>query len=180
MPVRNLFIIALAVIASMMCYSVAARNRYANLFAEAVSTIESEALQQVPKRKLFNYAMDGITSKLDGHSHYITDEMFTIFSEEINQEFGGVGMYVDNNPSSGLLTVLSPIPGTPAFRAGIRSGDVIVEIDKQATRDIDRTEAIKLIRGPRGEPVTVLIERCLLYTSPSPRDRQKSRMPSSA
>ena len=159
MPVRNLFAIALAVIISVMCYSTASRNRYANLFAEAVETIESEALQQIPTRKLFNYAMDGMTSKLDGHSLYITDEMYKIFNEELQQEFGGVGMYVDNDPTDGQLTVLAPIPGTPAFDSGIRAGDRIVEIDGQLTKNMDRSEAIELIRGPRGEMVTVVVER---------------------
>ena len=159
MPVRNLFIIALTIIVSVMCYSTASRNRYANLFAEAVETIESEALQQIPTRKLFNYAMDGMTSKLDGHSLYITDEMYKIFNEELQQEFGGVGMYVDNNPADGQLTVLAPIPGTPAFESGIRAGDKIVEIDGQSTQNMKRTDAIELIRGPKGHLVTVVVER---------------------
>lgn len=159
MPVRNLFVIALAFIVSVMCYSTASRNRYANLFAEAVETIESEALQQIPTRQLFNYAMDGMTSKLDGHSHYITDEMYRIFNEELQQEFGGVGMYVDNDPENGKLTVLAPIPGTPAFKAGVRAGDEIVQIEGKPTDDMNRSEAIELIRGPRGEPVNVVVAR---------------------
>ena len=159
MPVRNLFVIALAIIVSVMCYSTASRNRYANLFAEAVETIESKALQQIPTRKLFNYAMDGMTAQLDGHSHYITDQKFRIFNEELKQEFGGVGMYVDNDPSNGKLTILAPIPGTPAFESGIRAGDEIVEIEGMSTAEMQRSKAIELIRGPRGKPVTVVISR---------------------
>ena len=159
MPVRNLFVIAVAFIISMMCYSTASRSRYANLFAEAVETIESQALQQIPTRQLFNYAMNGMTSQLDGHSHYITDEMYQIFNEELQQEFGGVGMYVDNDPENGKLTVLAPIPGTPAFEAGVRAGDEIVKIEGKTTEDMTRTEAIELIRGPRGEAVNVVVAR---------------------
>lgn len=159
MPVRNLFIIALTAIVSLTCYSTASRNRYANLFAEALDTIETQALQVVPRSELFTYAMDGMTSRLDGHSKYISGEMFQVFNEDLKQEFGGVGMYVENHPTSGKLTVLAPIPGAPAYDSGIRSGDTIVEIDGETTEDVDRGAAIEMIRGPRGEIVQILIDR---------------------
>ncbi len=159
MPVRNLFVIALTTILSMTCYSTASRNRYANLFAEAVQTIETQALQNVPRQQLFAYAMDGMTSRLDGHSRYISGEMFKIFNEDLKQEFGGVGMYVDTDPATERLTVLAPIPDTPAFKAGIQAGDVITEISGKPTQDLTRFEAVELIRGPRGEPVDIVVER---------------------
>ena len=159
MPVRNIFIIALTVILSLTCYSKASRNRYANLFAEALETIDQQALQDVPNEELFVAAMEGMTSRLDGHSRYISGEMFKLFNEDLNQQFGGVGMYVENEPTSKKLTVLAPIPGTPAYKAGIRSGDTILEIDGQSTVDLDRSAAIDLIRGPEGEKVSVVVER---------------------
>ncbi|MEM9411493.1 MAG: S41 family peptidase, partial [Planctomycetota bacterium] len=157
--IRNLFVIALSAIVSLTCYSTASRNRYANLFAEALETIESQALQNVPRDELFAYAMDGMTSRLDGHSRYIAGEMFRLFDEDIQQQFGGVGMYVENEPGTGKLIVLTPIPGAPAFDAGIKSGDIILAIDGQDTQAMDRGDAVKLIRGPRGEPVEVLVSR---------------------
>lgn len=159
MPVRNLFVIALAAIISMTCYSTASRSRYANLFAEAMTTIEQEALQDIPRNELFSHAMNGMTTQLDGHSVYISGEMYRLFKEDLEQEFGGVGMYVDTDPSTGELTVLSPIPGTPAFESGIRAGDVIVTIAGKSTKDLERGEAIELIRGPCGESVEVLVAR---------------------
>lgn len=159
MPVRNIFIIALTAIISLTCYTKASRNRYANLFAEALETIEQQALQNVPADELFIAAMEGMTGRLDGHSRYISGEMFKLFNEDLNQQFGGVGMYVENEPTSKKLTVLAPIPGTPAYKAGIRSGDTILEIDGTSTVNLDRSEAIDLIRGPEGKAVSVVIER---------------------
>lgn len=158
MPVRNLFVIAFAAIISLTCYSTASRNRYANLFAEAMQTIETQALQDVPRSELFISAMEGMTSRLDGHSRYISGEMFTVFNEDLQQQFGGVGMYIENNPRDEKLTVLAPIPGTPSYESGIRSGDVIVEIEGKPTDGVDRAAAIEMIRGPRGETVRILVE----------------------
>lgn len=159
MPVRNIFVIALTAILSLTCYTKASRNRYANLFAEALETVEQQALQDVPENELFIAAMEGMTSRLDGHSRYISGENFQLFNEDLNQKFGGVGMYVENEPVSESLTVLAPIPGGPAYKAGIRSGDAILQIDGQSTIEMDRNKAIDLIRGPEGEPVSVLMGR---------------------
>ena len=159
MPIRNLFVIALTTILSLTCYTTASKNKYANLFAEAMTTIEQKALQDLPREELFEYAMDGMTSQLDGHSKYISGEMFRLFNEDLEQQFGGVGMYVENDPESGQLTVLAPIPDAPAYDAGIRSGDIIVEIEGESTVEMDRARAVELIRGPRGTIVNVLITR---------------------
>ncbi len=159
MPIRNLFVIALTTILSLTCYTTASKNKYANLFAEALTTIEQQALQDIPRENLFEFAMDGMTSKLDGHSKYISGEMFRMFNEDMEQQFGGVGMYVENDPESNHLTVLAPIPNAPAYDAGIRSGDIIIEIEGESTEDMDRSRAVELIRGPRGTTVSVLMAR---------------------
>ena len=91
MPVRNIFVIALAAIVSLACYSVATKNRYANLFAEAIDIIDREALQNVPREDLFKSAMNGMLEDLDEHSMFIAGEMFQAFDEDMKQEFGGVG-----------------------------------------------------------------------------------------
>ena len=159
MPVRNIFILALTAVISLACYSTAAKNRYASLFAEALNIVDKQALNQTPPRELFNNALQGMVKDLDEHSLYITDEMFRAFNEDLNQEFGGVGFYVDSDPSTKRLTVLAPIPDTPAFKAGIRSGDVIAEIDGTSTEGLERSDAIELMRGPTGESVKLKIDR---------------------
>ena len=107
MPIRNIFIIALTTVISLACYSVASKNRYANLFAEAMEVIDQQALKEIPRRELFNTAMQGMMKNLDEHSMYITDEMYRAFNEDLNQEFGGVGFYVVNDPESEKITVPS-------------------------------------------------------------------------
>jgi len=159
MPPRNLLVIALTVVVSMACYSVASKNRYANLFAEAIEVIDRQSLKQVPRDKLFVSAMEGMLKDLDEHSMYISGDMFKIFDEDIRQEFGGVGMYVEMDPQTQNLVVLAPMPGTPAFEAGLRSGDQIISIDGSPTRGKNRPEAIKLLRGPIGESVELVVER---------------------
>ena len=159
MPIRNLFVIALTTMLSLACYSKAAKNKYASLFAEAITTIEQEALQNVPRDELFGYAMDGMTSKLDGHSRYIAGEMYKIFNEDLDQQFGGVGSYVETHPESGELMVLAPVHNGPAYNAGIQSGDIFSEIKGLPAGEMERGEAVELIRGPRGTTVEVVMRR---------------------
>ena len=159
MPPRNLLVISLVCIVSLVCYTTATKNRYANLFAEAFSLVVDEALYEVPKKDLFESAMKGMMDTLDEHSMYISDDLFKSIDEDMNQQFGGVGMYVDQDPNSGNLVVLAPIPGTPAYEAGVKPGDWITEIGGTPTRDASRAEAIKMMRGPEGTQVQVVFQR---------------------
>jgi carboxyl-terminal processing protease len=159
MPPRNLLVIAMTIVVSLACYSVASKNRYANLFAEAIEVIDRQSLKQVPREQLFVSAMEGMLKDLDEHSMYISGEMYKMFDEEIRQEFGGVGMYVEMNPKTKRLTVLAPMPGTPAFEVGLRSGDQIIAIDGKDVDGKTRRDAIKLLRGPVGKMVKLQIER---------------------
>ncbi len=159
MPLRNLLVISLVFIFSMACYATATKNRYANLFAEAMDLVENKALYEVPRKTLFESAMNGMMGELDEHSMYISDDLFRSIDEDMNQQFGGVGMYVDTEPESKKLIVLAPIPDTPAFRAGIRAGDEIAEIAGKTTDGMDRKDAIKLMRGPQGTEVHVVFQR---------------------
>ena len=159
MPLRNIFFIALSIIVSLACYSVAAKNRHATLFAEALDLVENEALQQVPREQLFDSAMKGMLSELDEHSTFISGERYKAFNDDMRQKFGGVGMYVDNDTSNEKLIVLAPIPGTPAFEAGVQIGDEILEIDGQSTQGVTRADAIKRMRGPVGKAVEIVMGR---------------------
>ena len=159
MPPRNLLLIALTIVISLACYSVASKNRYANLFAETMEVIDRQALREIPREQLFVSAMEGMMEDLDGHSMYISGDMFTMFDEDIKQEFGGVGMYVESDPETKQLVVLAPMPKTPAFEAGLKPGDQIVTIDGAPTKGKSRGEAIKLLRGPIGQTVSLEIER---------------------
>ncbi len=159
MPVRNLVFIGLATIVSLACYSIAARNRYASIFSEAMDIVRTEALVPKSERELFNAAMNGMLGILDENSTFIAHDQFETFNEDLNQQFVGVGMTVDRDEERNALRVISPIPGTPAYKAGLRVDDRILEIDGMTTRDLSQQDAIKRIRGPRGKPVLFLVER---------------------
>ncbi len=159
MPLRNVVTIVLVAIVSLASYSVAAKNRYARLFAESLDLVEDEALYASPPDELFSKAMEGMLKSLDEHSAFISGDLYRVIEEDMHQQFGGVGMYVDNDPATNNLVVLAPIPGTPAFEAGIQSGDWIVDIDGTSTVGMAREDAIRLMRGPPGEPVTVTVDR---------------------
>ncbi len=159
MPLRNLIIVAIAVLVSLACFAVAAKNRYANLFAEALDVVHKDALVEIPSQQLFTSAMDGMLEQIDEHSQFITGNRFREFDEDMRQEFGGVGMYIEINPKNKRLFVLAPMPGTPAFAAGLQIGDEILEINGQNVEGKERAEAIKLLRGAINEPVELTIDR---------------------
>jgi len=157
MPTRNLSVLFLAGIVSLICYGKAPRNRYASVIVEAMGIVERNSLQDVEQRELFENAMNGMLSGLDEHSTYIGRDQFSRFREMLDQEFGGIGIMVEADPETGLLTVLSPLVGTPAHRAGMRSGDVIVAIDGHDAEGMKLDDAVTLMRGRKGTPIHLTV-----------------------
>lgn len=157
MPSRNVVILVLATVISMVCYRTAARNHYGGLLAHAIGEIDDRFVRPVDKRKLFEGAMDGMVRQLDPYSDYISPEELAAFSEELDQEFGGIGVVVEVNSETNRLTVLSPLPDTPAYAAGMQAGDQILEIDGQATDDFQIGDAVELMRGQPGTEIELLL-----------------------
>jgi len=94
---------------------------------------------------------------LDPHSSFLTPEEMKDFEQETRGSFFGVGIEISHR--DGVLTVVSPIEDTPAYRAGLEAGDQIIKIDDRATKDMTLTEAVKLIRGAKGTRVVFTISR---------------------
>ncbi len=159
MPTRNIIFIGLATLVSLSCYSITVKNRYASIFSEALQIVQTEALVELSKRDLFDAAMNGMLGNLDPNSSFISEKEFQSFDDDLNQEFVGVGMEVDRDLEQNAIRVISPIPGTPAYQAGMQVGDLILEIDGQSTAGLTRPQAIQLIRGPKGQPVRLLVRR---------------------
>ena len=161
MPLRNFLVILVVAVVSFACYSVTAKNRYANLFAEVLEIVNTEALEveKAQQDKLFGNAIKGMLKDLDEHSRFISDSGFREFKEDLQQEFGGVGMYVGLDAETQTLMVLAPMPNTPAYEAGIQVGDLIVEIAGVPTVGKSRSDAVKELRGPVGETVDIKIQR---------------------
>ena len=158
MPSRNLITIIITLFACYACYSVAVKNRDAATLAEAIDIVEREALYERTRPELFQSAMKGMLSGLDAHSTYLSGDRFRHFDEEIDGQFGGVGVYFENVPEDGMY-VLAVMPGHPADKSGLQAGDLIKSVDGQSTLERERSEIATLMRGKVGESLTVEYER---------------------
>lgn len=158
MPSRNLIFLGLASVIALCCYSISVKNRHASIISEALTIIRNEALVEIPERKLFDAAMNGMMKTLDPNSSFISQEQYKAFDEDLSQEFVGVGMEIARDTELNCLKVV-PMPGTPAFNAGMKVGDRVLEIDGTSTADLSQQDAIELIRGPKGEVVAFLVSR---------------------
>ena len=133
------------------------------VFVDTFQEIDRNYVKEVDRRQLVEAAVRGMLAELDPYSNYIAPEEVDRFTESISQEFGGVGIRVNFNRQQRVIEVMTPLPGSPAYGAGIESGDRIVEIDGREVKEfpIDREidEAVKLLRGKPGDPVDVGVKK---------------------
>jgi carboxyl-terminal processing protease len=127
------------------------------LFVETYEQIGVNYVRDVDRRELMEAAIQGMLNHLDQYSSYIPPQSVRRFDQTIEQEFGGIGIQV--NGLGGRLTVVSPLPGTPAWRAGVRSGDVIEEVDGKSTEGYTVQDAVGALQGPPGRPVVLGVRR---------------------
>ncbi|MCM8761128.1 MAG: S41 family peptidase [Candidatus Omnitrophica bacterium] len=127
------------------------------LLADAISIVRSDYVDEVDSKKLIYGALKGMLSSLDDYSQFMEPDEYDEIKVETRGEFGGVG--VEISLRDGILTVVSPIAGTPAEAAGIKAGDKIVKIDGKITKKMTLSEAVKLMRGKPGTMVTLTIWR---------------------
>ena len=158
MPFRNLLIIAAAGVMSIACYGKIQHNRYATELANTMELVQRNYVNEVDMADLFENAMDGMLGGLDQYSAYISAADFQQFQEGLDQEFGGVGIVVEQDPESEQLTVLSPLVGTPAYEAGMCAGDTILSINGISTKGMDLRESVRLMRGKPGSSVRLAVQ----------------------
>lgn len=125
------------------------------VFVDTFEQVERNYVKDVDRRELLQAAIEGMMSKLDPYSSYISPDEMSRFSEAVDQEFGGIGITVHKDEPSDRLVVMSPLPGTPAFRAGVRAGDIIMTINGKTTKGISMDTAIRLLKGKPGDPVSI-------------------------
>lgn len=157
MPIRNAVIIGVALITSLVCYHKATHSRYADQFVFAMQLVEDNYVEPVKAAQLFENAMMGMVGNLDEYSAYISPQQFQLFSQNIDQQFVGIGIIVQGPPQTNQLTVVTPVYDSPAYRAGLRAGDVILEIDGQRTEMWSVDQAVERIKGPQGTTVTLTV-----------------------
>ncbi len=157
MPARNLAILILAAIISIVCYHTASRNHFGGLLSVALGEINDTFVRPVDERSLFEGAMDGMVQELDPYSDYIPPDELQEFKEDLDQKFGGIGIVVEFDDDAERITVLSPLPDTPAIAAGIRAGDKILAIDGTRIAGKQIREAVDLMRGDPGTELTLTL-----------------------
>ena len=135
------------------------KNNYESLkiFSEVLSLIETNYVEKVSNQKLIEGAIHGLMKTLDPHSSYMTLDAFQEMKIQTSGKFGGLGIEV--SVRDGLLTVISPIEGTPAFEAGVLAKDKIVKIEDESTLDMSLSDAVSLLRGVVGTSVNITIIR---------------------
>jgi len=127
------------------------------LFADSLALISADYVEPVKVKDLIYGAIRGMTGTLDGYSQFLDPESFKEITEETKGEFAGVGIQIGIR--EGILTVISPIDDTPAFKAGVKAGDLIVKIDDETTRDMTIDDAVERLRGKPGTKVTITVIR---------------------
>ncbi|MBA3009136.1 MAG: S41 family peptidase [Proteobacteria bacterium] len=127
------------------------------LFTEVLEELEKNYVDEVDAEELIHNAIKGMVGDLDPHSSFMPPEAFDDLQDDTKGEFSGIGIVI--TMKEGILTVVSPIEGTPAYKAGIHAGDIIIKIDDNSTKGMELWEAVAKMRGPRNKEVLITIIR---------------------
>ncbi len=132
---------------------------YKNLeiFTDVLSLVRSSYVEEVDMNDLIYGAIRGMLNTLDPHSSFLTPDMYEDMQADTHGEFGGLGIEITVKDRA--LIVVTPIEDTPAYKAGIKAGDQIIMIDGQPTQEMEVMQAVRLLRGPKGEAITLTIQR---------------------
>ncbi len=127
------------------------------LFRRVMGIVQKNYVKDVTDKELIQGAINGMLQSLDPHSSYLTEDQFKELQVETKGEFGGLGIEI--TLENGVLTIVSPIEDTPAYREGLKPGDKIIKINGESTKNITLMNAVKKMRGPQGTKVTITIMR---------------------
>jgi carboxyl-terminal processing protease len=127
------------------------------LFTEVLSIVQNQYVDEVPPRDLIYSAIKGTLRGLDPHSSFLDPESYREMQVETSGSFGGLGIEITLRDD--VLTIVAPIESTPAYRAGLQTGDRIIKIDGLATKDLQLSDAVKRMRGKPGSKVTITVAR---------------------
>jgi carboxyl-terminal processing protease len=149
----------LIVTISSQSIKAAAEERYQELqlFAKVLNLVQQYYVEDVDTKKLIYGGIKGMLRELDPHTNFLPPEIYKEFESETSGEFGGIGIEI--TVQNGVLTVISPIEDTPAWKAGIKAGDKIVEIDGVSTKGYSLVEAAQKMKGKKGAKIRMGIFR---------------------
>jgi len=131
--------------------------RQVELFSDTLAIIHKEYVDDTLPKDLIYGALKGMLSSLDAHSQFMDPDTYNELKEETEGKFGGLGIEI--TIKDGLLTIITPIEDTPAWKAGLKPGDRIVKINNELTREMLLTDAVKKMRGKPGEIVDLAVLR---------------------
>ncbi|MEC8290111.1 MAG: S41 family peptidase [Pseudomonadota bacterium] len=131
--------------------------RQLSLFGDVFERVRSEYVEDVSDEQLIEAAVNGMLSALDPHSSYLSPKNFREMQTQTRGEFGGLGIEV--TMESGVVKVVSPIDDTPAFRAGLKSGDLITHLDDEPVQGLTLSEAVEKMRGKVGSDLKLTVRR---------------------
>jgi carboxyl-terminal processing protease len=136
-----------------------AEEKYKDLqiFAKVLNLIQRYYVEDVDATKLIRGGIKGMLSELDPHTNYLPPDIFKEFQEETSGEFGGIGIEIGVQDE--VLTIISPIEDTPAYKAGLKAGDKIVTINGESTKGLSLVEAAQKMKGKNGEIIKLGIMR---------------------
>ncbi|MCD6459873.1 S41 family peptidase [bacterium] len=127
------------------------------LFNTVISRVEKDYVDKKSAKELIYGALRGMLSSLDSHSQFMDPEVYKEMKVDTEGHFGGLGIEISSRDN--ILTVVSPIEGTPAFKAGIKPNDKIIKIEGKSTKRLSLSEAVKKLRGKPGTSVNITVLR---------------------
>ena len=130
---------------------------YLDLFGQIFDRVRSSYVEEVTDEELIEKAIDGMLTGLDPHSGYMNEEVWEEMQMDTQGKFGGLGIEI--TMEEGFVKVISPIEDTPAYNAGVLAGDYIIQIDDISVFGLTLNEAVELMRGDKGDPITITISR---------------------
>ncbi len=177
MPRRNVYLLLIVIGASLVCYQRSDgehRSRYGRMFSTYCRVMQEidenfiKELDEQERQAIFDAGLAGIADALDDpHTKYVVPEEYQDFKQELDQEFGGIGINVNWDETHKTLKIASPLPGTPAFDARLRPGDLILEVDGVSIRGEPMEESVVRLKGKPGTYVRLKI---LHEGQPEPED----------
>ena len=155
------FFLFCIIIALSVTSSAASKNKetyeYLDLFGQIFDRVRSQYVDNVTDEELIEKAIDGMLTGLDPHSGYMDEEVWEEMQMDTQGKFGGLGIEI--TMEEGFVKVISPIEDTPAYKAGVLAGDFIIQIDDAPVFGLTLSEAVELMRGEKGDPITITISR---------------------
>lgn len=129
-----------------------------SLFSEVFERVRAQYVEEKTDQEIIEAAIQGMLTSLDPHSNFLSADSFKDMQVQTKGEFGGLGIQVSMDPS-GLIKIISPIDDTPAFKAGVQAGDMILQLDGETVQGLTLSDAVDKMRGRVGSDITITVQR---------------------